>query len=269
MIESSSAFADSESTDLDDQRNFPPTLFDLESNEAQHAVGKALSFIEEKLQIPNAWFNRQYLGHLLRSAQSHPALLDSSPSEHYHDIYICTAPRNGIGLTLNHWSLYTQGCFFHLRNKKTPRLDTLDYDSIHELDTMLEQIQRDVALSRFHIRGKYQASSDKNSYYALVIFHVGQTRFSLETIKTISCQVMSSFFNTYSFHDMNCQMFIRILMERIVMTKREGAVFIGTKAQVANWDLRLKARGERPYSQEHGYLIHEPASGRFHFHLAK
>ena len=42
------------------------------------------------------------------------------------------------------------------------------------------------------------------------------------------------------------------------MTKRDGTIFVGSRAQIANWDYRLKARKERPCSQELGFLVSKP-----------
>ena len=180
-----------------------------------------------------------------------------------HDIYLCAVPYLLKGPTLVHWSIYTQGSMFHLRDKTNTRMDVSQQLSLSELDEMLGVIRKDVALGRFHrrkIQRVYPRGMDAKDFTPLMAVHVGQTRFDTSQITKIGHWVMSQI-SRYNFFGQNCHFFALTLLWKIIMTKRDGTIFIGTRAQIANWDFRLRARREHPYSQELGFLVSRPEHG--------
>ena len=256
---------------------FPQTLMDLQNSDDipnnWNFRFLSLNPMKKLLRIPVAWDNSRDLSALGYFWQFHPALPDPDPkSDKNHNLYLCTVPPQTTLTSYKHWSLYTQGCFFHLRNKGSPKLEISDFQNVDELDRLLEQIRRDIIRHKFRTKINQHSSSTyatnnqqnnsnhKGSYVCLEAHHVGQTQYGIEQIKTLATWIINQM-PEYKIFNQNCHKFVLSLMERITMTKRDGSIFAGTQAQIINWDLRLKPRGEQPRSQELGYLIAGPRSG--------
>ena len=240
--------------------NYPPTLDGLgDPNSVWTRIGSIVAWIEDTLlRVPVAWRNSIDLKLLKSSVQFHPALPDPRPSSgDIHDVYLCTIPHSGWVTSAKHWSLYTQGRFYHLRNKQSPRLEVSELVDLNDLDAILEEIRIDITTDRFHRRRDLE--NDRAYRRPLVAYHVGQTRFVSEQVRTLGSWIMTHF-SGYELLETNCHLFVLSRMNRIVMSKRDGTMFIGTKAQIANWDLRLKGQGERPYRQQLGFLVSAPSS---------
>jgi hypothetical protein len=96
----------------------------------------------------------------------------------------------------------------------------------------------------------------------MTAYNIGQTQFNVTQMKGLA-EYITSQLQEYSRQEKNCQLFALSLGTRVLMTKGAGTIFVGTKAQIANWDLTATI-GEQssPYSQEEGFLLRAPSSGR-------
>lgn len=70
---------------------------------------------------------------------------------------------------------------------------------------------------------------------ALIAYQVGRTHYTCDEICTLAGWVIKHMPIYKRFSD-NCQAFIRSLLYRIVMTKRDFATFVGNGLQLVKWD---------------------------------
>jgi hypothetical protein len=208
--------------------------------------------------VGEAWGNSGLLSGLYRLQQLEPRLPAPSPQD--HGVYLVTAPRGQGRYRFIHWSLYSQGHFYHL---------TADRRGGSQFVDATAESPSTEPPSPFPVRLKvqnviddstpyYQPLTDKVEATALQAYHVGGTRFSPEQIHQIASAIIGSF-RSYSVLDENCQLFALWLAERTIMTLRDCSVFVGNSHQLAAWD----AAGRPPANQGFhkrttGYVLIDP-----------
>ena len=245
---------------------YPRTLEEIEQSHGQEFQHNKTLEMRQTQVLPSllANSNRGALTSVMTPFQLHSKLPDlGQDSKIDHDIYLCAVPYMLKGPSFVHWSIFSQGCFSHLRNKVDTKMDVSESLSLTELDAMLEVIKKDVALGRLHRRKSqrvFPRNMDARDFTPLLAVHVGQTRFDEKQITKVGHWVMAQI-SRYNLFSENCHFFALTLLWKIIMTKRDGTIFVGTRAQIANWDLRLKTQKEYPYSQELGFLVSKPEDG--------
>lgn len=96
----------------------------------------------------------------------------------------------------------------------------------------------------------------------MIAYNIGQTQFNVTQMKGLA-QFIFNAFDKYTKHEKNCQLFALSLATRVLMTKGVGTIFVGTRAQIAHWDI-MATIGEQssPYNQEEGFLLRAPSHGK-------
>ncbi|KAI1629855.1 hypothetical protein EDD37DRAFT_70580 [Exophiala viscosa] len=253
-----------------DLTDYPPALNDLYSERPLGKwLDKVFALADSIPGLPPAWHNSLDLRSIDHSMQFHPGLPDPHPpGDPYHDVYVVSVPHRKWPTSLKHWSLYTQGCFFHLIRKSAPELK-MELVDVNTLDAKLAQLRDEIQGGHFHNsammdRQAVDGLRPSRTNLPLTAYHVGQTVFNLEQLEKIARYTMSRI-DTYSLFEKNCHAFTLSMMRRTVMTKRDGTIFTGTKVQIVNWDMRLKGAGTNAYDQYLGFLISGPRPGTSSF----
>jgi hypothetical protein len=244
----------------DDLNGYLDTYNDLESARSPTTpLGKLFSTLDRARILPVAWANSVELSLSDRLLQLDPSLPDyQAPSDIFHDVYLVTVPHWGWPTSRKHWSFYSQGHFFHLVDKKHPRL-AIESLGLDEVESELVAIRRDVDAYDFH--NKNGTKEERKKRLPLVVYNVGQTQFNVEQIQKLAEYVIDQF-DSYTLWEKNCHLFALSLMCRTAMRKRDGSIFVGTMAQIINWDLSLKNHNPNPpFSQYEGFLISDTSRG--------
>lgn len=245
-----------------DLSNYPDTLNDVEVRESEDrkpkkVLGDRITNLLDQIRIvPKGFRNSGFLSNLSSNIQLHSALPKyGSLSAPLYDIYLVKLPKIDRYFSRQHWSLYTQGKFFHvvlqennliLRIDPSPVTDKLKQelecqnDNVHHLDTLSDRSR--------HIK-------------PLIAYGIGQTQFHVTQIERIA-QLIHHSMEKYTMSYKNCQFFVLWLATRTVMTNGIGIIFVGTKPQIVQWDNMAKHHDLfRPFSQEEGYLLRAPNHG--------
>ncbi|KAK7967867.1 uncharacterized protein PG986_002144 [Apiospora aurea] len=237
-----------------DLQGYPATFNDVLRKDPGR---KGFWGLVDKIKIlPDGWSNSVSLSLMVHSIQWHPALPKcDSLAIPVHDVYLVTVPHLGWPTSLRHWSLYSQGCFFHLVLQEDRPCLQLDRFSEEELKEELEDIQWHARCDSIHLWNDFNGR-----YTPMIAYHLGQTRFDSTQIESLA-RFVSSQFTKYTPNRMNCHLFAMSLANRVIMTNSGGTVFVGTRAQIIHWDT---SHGEQPppFSLETGYLLRAPNRGK-------
>lgn len=210
--------------------------------------------------IPVAWHNSFELRQLPHAIQWHPSLPEPGASSiPLRDVYLVSIPHMTWPTSLKHWSLYSQGTFFHLvlrGGRPDLQIDTLTKEQLSsELDCIKEQVRCD----NVH---RLNAFNAPNRHVPMVAYHVGQTQFNLAQMNCLARFIFERY-DRYTKHEMNCHLFALSLGTRVLMTQGLGTIFVGTRAQIVHWDtVAISGEHSFPYRQEDGYLLRAPSRGR-------
>jgi len=222
---------------------------------------KGLRELIDSIQsFPAGWSHSVYLVQLSSAIQWHPALAEygtsASPT---HDVYLVSVPHPQWPASFKHWSLYSQGSFFHLVLHKDGIRLQVDPFTLEHAKSELESIDWQIRCDNVHRLNAHAAS---NGHVPMIAFGIGQTQFNLTQIEDLAHFVVSQF-RGYTIQEKNCHLFALSLGTRVLMTKGAGTIFVGTRAQIAHWDL-MATVGERPspYTQADGFLLRAPSHGR-------
>ncbi|KAF7505250.1 hypothetical protein GJ744_001113 [Endocarpon pusillum] len=191
---------------------FPRTLSDIAIDDTERMKPKRLEKLRNAVfdVIPVGVDNSRLLSRVGERVQFHPDL--AQPDSNSRHVYVVCNPHWPLTLLCDHWSLYTQGHFYHL----TTILGHQDLSSKYTLD--------------------YKNYDEKRRKRCLIAFQVGKTNYTNDEIYKVASWVIKQMPIYHRFSD-NCQMFVIALMERIVMTKRDFASFVGNGIQLVEWDI--------------------------------
>ena len=156
-------------------------------------------------------------------------LHEFSPSS--HDVYLVSLAPTGDVWTLPevvHWSVYTQGHFYHLGAGRENGF------AVPSGPPILGQV---VKLKDGGYTGKRDGKQPEENFKPLVAYHIGQTDHPPSDILDVGKQIINDV-PSYNALVRNCQHFITTLKLNILTGLPFRYVFIGTASQIANWDLR-------------------------------
>lgn len=212
------------------------------------------------LVVGIAWENGKELSSLRWLRQLDDRL--PPPSAQDYSVYLVTAPRGHAKYRFAHWSLYSQGHFYHLTATNS--------DGLHYVDAKFEHLSTNAELRRsipvsLKVQNVFDANSTefypqipKTEAIALQAYHAGCTRYTPLQIRTIAEYIISQI-GPYKVFSKNCQLFALSLTGRIVMTRRDCSVFVGHMHQIAAWDLAGRpGRSAGFYTRATGYVLADP-----------
>jgi hypothetical protein len=252
----------------------PPTLDDYEHTEPHGIItlDEAFHWTMSRL-VGVAWANGDYLARLRWLHQLDQRLPLPSPQD--HGVYLVTAPCGQMRYRFIHWSLYSQGHFYHLTAVKpggtgnsntTPepssRLTTKSRNPVPvflKLQTVIEKSSLECAPLPNNVET-----------IALQAYHIGGTRFTADQIRQIAKSIIANI-SSYSISAENCQLFAISLAERTTMTRRDCSVFVGNMFQIAAWDSAGRPGASGGFFQRaSGYVLADPqtATGLTRRHTA-
>lgn len=152
-------------------------------------------------------------------------------------VYLVCRPPWGFPTSKKHWSLYTQGHFYHLTVDQ-PR--SFLVQSVELAKTKRKAVSRPVLNDEDlsdETTDRYQFYSQHKDKLALIAYEVGRTDYNSSDVLRIA-QWITSHMQVYSRIKSNCQIFAGSLMYRLIMTKRDLSMFVGNGVQLVNWDRR-------------------------------
>lgn len=237
---------------------FPPVLDDFGHDTPQGFRLKTLHEVMDNLInliMPPAWTNGKFLSGLRWLGPLDARL--PPPSPHDHSVYLITVPRGQWRYRFTHWSLYSQGYFYHLTVAGS---DALHYMEAKSGKTSPSQLNRKipVALKIQNVINPADADfilpTNKTQKTALQAYQVGYTRFTSEQIRRLATYIISEL-KSYNVFDDNCQLFALSLTRRTVMAQRNCSVFVGDMHQIAKWDSTRGFGSERLFSKSTGYVL--------------
>ena len=179
------------------------------------------------------------------------------PSPHDHSVYLVTVPRRIMKYRFTHWSLYSQGCFYHLTAAGS---DALHYADAKSGETSPSQLNRkiSVALKVQNVidvaDADFVLSTRRTQQTALKAYQIGYTRYTSEQIRRLATYIISEL-KSYNVFDENCQLFAFSLAVRTVMAQRNCSIFVGDMHQIAKWDSTGGLRSKRHFSKSTGYVL--------------
>ena len=177
-------------------------------------------------------------------------------------VYAVTLPHIPFEVSRYHWSLYSQGYFYHL-SARLPKNPTEQSD--------ISRSERKMARAQVILKIEDLSTTESTDYIKaareasrkpFVAYEMGSTQYSPEQLQILAQYIIARL-GTYDLIRANCQVFVMSLIERAVMTTRDCSIFVGNKTQLVDWDLRSRRSGDdrarNPYDFEHGYLIRKPS----------
>jgi hypothetical protein len=241
-----------------DLSNYLDTLHDINRKDAEH---QGLRNLIRRITIrPAGWSNSIVLSGVQHAIRWHSALAEYGTSAiPLHDVYLVSIPEWAWTTSSRHWSLYSQGSFFHLvTGKDGPHLK-IDTLTLEKIRSELDSIQWQVRCDNVH---RMIAHAARDRHIPLVAYNIGQTQFNVAQMKCLA-EFICGTFEEYTKQEKNCHLFVLSLAIRVLMTKGVGTIFVGTRAQIAYWDITTSS-GEQstPYCQEEGFLLRAPSHGR-------
>lgn len=192
-----------------------------------------------------------------------PRLAD--PAFNASDVYLVTRPEHDIVAgSLQHWSFYTQGVFYHLSAPDLPGNTTGKGQNATKSRGVVCTLKHE-DLNNVNSED-YIRLQDASGQKVLVAYKVGQTDYRSDQILHLAewtvCQL-----STYGLFSANCQHFATTMIRRTVMRVGDRSAFAGTAIQIVEWDL---IRGSQPHvnGMERGFLIAPPLPGMQCFSFA-
>lgn len=247
-----------------DLKSYPETFHDKLHDDSKSRG--LLGLINQIHILPAAYINSRLLSLLAYSLPWHPDLPEhNSLAPPLHEVYLVSIPHSGWPTSLKHWSLYSQGSFFHLVVASGD-----DQPSLRINTFSLETLKEKLSTFRFHVH--CDSVHRWNAWYGtdhapMIAYNVGQTKFNASQIADLAAFVIRQIVS-YSIEEKNCHLFAISLANRIIMAKGGGAIFVGTRVQIAHWDMVTshdRSRISSPHNQEEGYLLRAPGHSEFFF----
>ena len=242
----------------------PPTIADLNLPGASNVDVILNCFLEgchSLFFIPNGiYFIPVVLHDHLQPGLAYP---DSNAS----DIYLVTRPKFARfpSGSLQHWSFYTQGVFYHLSAPNLPRESTeKSHNASKSREAVCELKYNDL---RNVDSEDYMRLRGPSGRKVLLAYKVGQTDYKSEQVLRLAEWTVRQL-STYGIFSANCQHFALEMVRRTAMRMGDRSAFAGTAIQIADWDLQ---RGIQPHSNgiDRGFLVAPPLPGMLRSLLGK
>lgn len=155
-----------------------------------------------------------------------------------------------------HWSVYSQGHFYHLSAPTKPRrLWGMSQKS--SANTHVDSQLKHEDLSNRETLDYQRLQSATIRPVPLIAYKVGQTHYSPNEIFSLAEWVMQRM-STYDLFTANCQVYALRLLARIVMRLSDRSSFVGTAIQIAEWDLQTESPHEGYKTIATGFHVHVP-----------
>lgn len=226
-----------------------PTISEL-SPGAVSIAGWALKGWRRLFYIPNGEFVFDV------KVQHHlqPLLADPSPTA--SDVYLVFRPEllNNPAGSLQHWSLYAQGYFYHmfapdLARESTKKSQNASKSRRVECRLRCEDMSTVDTIA-------YVKSRTSGVQKPLLAYNVGQTDYTSSQILQLAEWTVRQI-SIYRLLQANCQHFATTMAHRLLMRVTDRAAFAGTATQIVDWDFR---RGTQPHVNglEHGFVFAPP-----------
>ena len=236
--------------------HLPQAIDDIDQRKASGILDQSEGTLSGLLELvmPLALYHAQSL-----SALAFLELLDISlpqPSPQDHSVYLVTAPRGRLRHRFVHWSLYSQGYFYHLTATGS---DALHYKGAKLGKTLPSNINQKIPLT---LKVQNVVNPDDAEYVhrtggtqriALQAYHIGYTRFTSDQIRRLATYIIGRM-ESYNVFDENCHSFACELADRTVMAQRNFSVFVGDMHQIGDWDSTGES-GQRRFSKLTGYVL--------------
>ena len=239
----------------------PRTIDDYEYTTSRDMVtlDETIHWIISRV-IGVAWDNAGYLSGLRWLNQLDQRL--PPPSSQDRGVYLVAAPRGLTRYRFIHWSLYSQGHFYHLTATKRGTSNCQDATLEPSSTPAGPQDSRSVRLKVQNVVDEssayFEPLSDKSEATALQAYHVGGTRFTAEQIRRIADAIIGEI-SSYNIFAENCQIFAISLAHRTIMTRRDCSIFVGHMHQIAAWDSAGRPAGSQGFHKRaSGYVLADP-----------
>ncbi|RDW58775.1 hypothetical protein BP6252_13251 [Coleophoma cylindrospora] len=241
---------------------YPSTLGDFAAHDV--SGGKLMRKIESTLYNLSGLPTGLSTGRELKSVhfakqlnRSLPRTIDGARESHH--VFVVSVPHIGWIVSPRHWSVYSQGYFYHLSadvGKSELGGCGCGNNPTGAPATIRLKIED---LSSPQTPDYTRAQEEGRKMKAFVAFEVGQTQY-LPSNMHILAQGIIDQLSAYDLLEANCQIFASTLLHRVVMTQRDCSTFAGTMVQLVDWDLRgrHKAGAEQPRNVNEGYLLRRP-----------
>lgn len=217
---------------------FPKTLDDihLDYTEKQRREGRGRWRITI-LHFPVGITNSDFFANIGTRPQFHPDLPEPTldPNLELHDVYVVCSPHIAWSGSYKHWSIYTQGHFYHLTIEECLSCLVEAAASTSESTGKRSKTVLNHQDMSSENTPDYVSFSSKRRKLALIAYQVGKTCYKHQEIYTLANWLIGRM-PFYSRLDDNCQRFALSLMNRTIMTKRDFATFVGDGIQLVNWD---------------------------------
>ena len=188
--------------------------------------------------------------------QKHLQPLLANPSPTASDVYLVFRPEflgQPYG-SLQHWSLYCQGFFYHMFAPDLARESTQKGHNASKSRKAECRLRCEDMSSVDTIA--YLKSKTSTIQKPLLAYKVGQTDYTSSQILRLSEWTVQQI-SIYRLVQANCQHFATTMAHRILVRVSDRAAFAGTAAQIVDWDLK---RGTQPHVNglEHGFVFAPP-----------
>ena len=224
-------------------------MIEVLDSEVVQRIGQRPEFFRQDLQL--AQYQRQLFSGLPdRTSQS-------------RHVYVVTKPHIPFEVSRFHWSVYSQGYFYHL---SAPLLENPTGQSVFSgLKNKAPGAQIVLKIEDLSTTDSvdYVKAATEASPKPFVAYEMGSTQYDPEQLQTLAQWIITRL-GTYELLAANCQVFAMSLVNRAVMTARDCSAFVGNKIQLVDWDLRARHNDDvdrvarNPYDFEHGYLMTKP-----------
>lgn len=200
----------------------------------------------------------------LLQAQYHAQLFPGLPDrmDQSRNVYVVTKPHRPFQVSRFHWSVYSQGYFYHL-SARSPKNPTGQSALGLENKAPRAQIVLKIENLSTTDSADYVKAATEVSTKPFVAYEMGSTQYDPEQMHTLAQWIITRL-GTYDLLAANCQVFVMSLINRAVMTARDCSTFVGNKTQLVDWDLRARHNDDvdevarNPYNIKHGYLVRKP-----------
>ena len=177
-----------------------------------------------------------------------------------HDVYVvCRARGSTISIPTSHWSVYSQGHFYHLS------LENRNPDAPPPARGVVMDSTAVILKDEDHTSSGYE--DDVTPGFPLppllTAFHVGQTDYTTPELRDMAGQIIDDI-SSYNIAFRNCHHFVTTFIMNILMRNRNNILSIGTAKQIASWDLRGKYTGVHSNTVKRGFLTLFPKRTSLH-----
>lgn len=168
------------------------------------------------------------------SVRAHWDVRLADPSSSSYFIFLVARPGRGVETpagSLNHWSFYSQGHFYHLsapglgrdtvgRSQNASKSQGASCKLKHEDWSHLDP-------------GEWRRRQEVGRHKPLMAWEIGQTDYKPFQILQMASWVVDKL-PRYNLFDANCQHFVVAMMDRTVMRLSDRTVFMGLKTQIVD-----------------------------------